>query len=100
MVKPSASASAASGVAAGSTRIRLGAGAAAGVAGGVVVADVFLVFADVADDVAVHDLHMINVEQQLEVWRANLLDGLDAKLDIVALIAGVSFHRVGVITGI
>ncbi len=74
--------------------------AAAGVAGGVVVADVFLVFADVADDVAVHDLHVINVEQQLEVRRANLLDGLDAKLDIVALIAGVTLHRVAVVHGV
>ena len=67
--------------------------AAAEVVVGMVVADVFLVFADVADDVAVHDLHMINVEQQLEVRRANLLDGLDAKTEIVALIAGVALHR-------
>ena len=71
--------------------------ASAGVTGGMVVTDVFLVFADVADDVAVHDLHMINVEQQLEVRRADLLDGLDAKTEIVALIAGVALHRMAAV---
>ena len=54
----------------------------------VVMADVLLELANVADDVPVHDLHMVHVKQQLEVGRADLFDGLDAKVEFVALIAG------------
>ena len=61
------------------------------------MADVFPEVADVADEVAVHDLHVINVEQQLEARRADLFDGLDAKVEIVALITGVALHRVTVV---
>jgi len=40
--------------------------APAGVARGVDMAQVVLVLADASDDIAVHDLHVVDVEQQLE----------------------------------
>src|SRR5688572_28538210 len=39
--------------------------AAAGNTGGMVMADEVLVFAEAADDIAVHDLNVIDVEEQL-----------------------------------
>src|SRR5262245_30376433 len=63
--------------------------AAAGVARGVDVADVVLVLADAADHVAVHDLNVVDVEQELQVRRADPLDDVDAVLGVVPLVAGM-----------
>jgi hypothetical protein len=43
-------------------------------AGGVVVTDNVLVRADAADDVAIQDLHMVDVEEELELGGADLLE--------------------------
>ena len=47
---------------------------AAGIAGRVHVGDVLGVLPDAANHVAVHDLHMVNVEQQFQARRTDLLE--------------------------
>src|SRR5207245_5735742 len=47
--------------------------AATGVAGRVDVADIVPVLADAADDVAVHGLDVVDVEEELEIRRADPL---------------------------
>ena len=55
---------------------------------------IVLVLADAADDVAVHDLDVVDVEQQLQVRRADPLDDVDAIVGVVSLVAGMPLHRV------
>ena len=74
--------------------------APAGVSGGVDVADVVVMLADPADDVAVHDLHVIDVEQQFQAGRADALDDVDAIVGVVSLVAGVPLHGVRADPGI
>src|SRR6185436_17480575 len=50
---------------------------AAGDAAGVVVADVLEVVGDRADHVALHDLHVVDVVEELEAGRGDGLDQLD-----------------------
>ena len=52
---------------------------------------------DPADHVAVHDLHVVDVEQQLHARRADLAHDLRHPVEVVALVAGVALHRVGVV---
>ena len=73
---------------------------AAGVAGGVVVADELVVLADAADDVAVHDGDVVDVEEEFEVGRADAADEVEAEVGVVAEVAGMAFHRVGVVAGV
>ena len=54
---------------------------------------ILVVLPDPPDDVAVHDLHVINVEQQLHPRRVHAADQVDAQIDIVAEVAWVAFHR-------
>lgn len=74
--------------------------AAAGIARRVQVADVVLVEAQAADDVAVHDAHVVDVEQQLEVRAADVLDEIHAEVHVIAEVAGVALHRVGAVAGV
>ena len=71
--------------------------AATGIAGGVDVADVFFVNAQAADDVAIHDADVVDVKKQLEIRTADLLDEIDAEVHVVAEIAWMAFHGVGVV---
>ena len=50
------------------------------------VGEVFVVFADVLDDVPFHYLHMVNIIQQLEVGRADTTAQLDAPNRMIALV--------------
>src|ERR1019366_7238317 len=59
---------------------------AAGDAAGVEVADVLNVLADGADDIAFHDLHVVDVVEQLYARRAHGLDHFDAPTGVVALV--------------
>src|SRR5207244_4281580 len=59
-----------------------------------------LVLAQAADDVAVHDLYVINVEQEFHVWGIDALDEFDTKIHVVTEIAGVPLHRVRVIAAV
>src|SRR5256885_11190588 len=51
--------------------------------------DPILVVTDSADDVAFHDLHVIDVVQQLDAWRAHGFDHGDPEGSPVALVVGV-----------
>ena len=62
------------------------------VAGGVVVADVVLVLSNARDDIAVHNLHVVDVKQQFHPGRADLLDDFHTVVDVVALVAGMALH--------
>lgn len=70
------------------------------IARGVKVSDVVLVQAQAADDVTVHDAHMIDVKEQLEIWAADLLDQIHTEIHIIAEVAGVPFHGVRAVPGI
>src|SRR5690606_14625132 len=59
---------------------------AAGHAGGVEMRDVLAVVADGADDVALHDLHVVDVVEQLHAWRRDGLDHTHAERGRVAVI--------------
>ena len=63
----------------------------------VVVADDFLVLPDAAYDVPVHDLHVIDVEEQLEAGRSDFIDHPDAMVDVVAEVSGMPLHGMGVV---
>ena len=58
----------------------------AGHAAGVEVGDVLDVVADGADDVALHDLHVVDVVEQLHARRVHALHHLDAPRGVVALV--------------
>ena len=62
---------------------------AAGVAGGVEVADVGEGAPEGADHVALHDLHVVDVEQQLDAGTADHLAQRDAPVGVVAQVAGM-----------
>ena len=66
----------------------------AGVACGVDVADNIFTFFEPAQDVTVHDLHMVNIEQQLEAGRIDLSNKACDPVEVVSLVAGVAFHGV------
>ena len=51
--------------------------------------NVLLVLADAADDVAVHDLHVVDVEEQLHVRRADTFDQIDAEIHVVTEVTGM-----------
>ena len=70
---------------------------ATGNAGGVHVTDVVLVLTDAADHIAVHDLHVVDIEEQFHPRRVDAFDQVDAQVDIVTEVAGMPFHRVRVI---
>src|ERR1022692_4690061 len=59
---------------------------ASGHAAGVEVADVLDVVADGADDVAFHDLHVVNVVEQFDARRTHRLNHFDAPAGVVALV--------------
>ena len=46
------------------------------------------------DDVAVHDLHVIEIEEEAKTRRADLVDDPHAVVDVIALEAGMAFHGV------
>src|ERR1035441_277504 len=56
----------------------------------VVVRKIGVVFLDAGDDVALHDLHVVDVEQYLHPLRADLAADLDRRLDMVAEIVRVA----------
>src|SRR3989441_6391815 len=62
---------------------------AAGHAARVEVADVLVRVPDGADDVAFHDLHVIDVEQQLHAGRVDRPHHRDPERGVVALVIGV-----------
>src|SRR5467141_88433 len=57
---------------------------AAGDAAGVEVGDPIDIFLDGADQVTFHDLHVIDVVEQLDAWRINGLDDLHSPSGVVA----------------
>ena len=59
------------------------------IACGVEVADVLEVLLDGADDIAFHDLHVIDVEEELEAWGADTLAEFDTVGSMVASVVGV-----------
>lgn len=74
--------------------------AAAGISSSVNVADVVLVETQTANDVAVHDADVVDVEEQFEVGAADVFDEIDAEVHVIAEVAGVAFHRVGAVAGV
>ena len=62
---------------------------AAGHAAGVVMSEVLVMFLNGGDEVALHDLHVIDVVEQLESLRADTLAQLDAPRGLIALVVGV-----------
>ena len=56
--------------------------------------DVLLVGADIADDVAFHDLHVIDVIEQLHSGRIHALHHGDAEFRVIPLIARVIYPAV------
>ena len=71
--------------------------AAAGIAGGVdVPQDVFRFFQP-ANEIAVHDLHVVHVEQQLHAGRADTAEDAGHIIEVVPLVTGVPLHRMRVV---
>ena len=64
------------------------------------VADRIGVLTEPADDVAIHDRDVIDVEEELQVGGANAFDKIDAEIDVVAKVARMPLHRMGGITGV
>ena len=64
------------------------------ISGGVVVADVLGVFADRANDVSLHDLHVVDVVEKFEPLGAHALHEFDAPRGFVAHVIGVIHARV------
>ncbi len=58
------------------------------------------VFIESSHDIAVHDLNVVDVEEHLDPFGANITDDLCDKIDVIALVSRVSLHRVGTITGV
>ena len=54
------------------------------IAGGMNVADQVFHLVDAANDVAVHDLYVIDVEEQLHAGRVHLADHVGAVVDVVS----------------
>ena len=67
---------------------------AAGIARGMVMPNHILILPNAADHVAIHDLHMVHVEQQFHVGRINFSDEFHTVIDILAEVAGMAFHWV------
>ena len=67
---------------------------AAGIAGGVEVADAVDVVGDVADEIAFHDLHVVDVVEQLEPGRVDGPTQGHAPSGMVALVVGMVDARV------
>lgn len=71
------------------------------VASGVIVADVLVKLADGADDVAFHDLHVVDVVKELEMWVCEPFTQGGSPSGVVALVVGVidfgieQFHEEG-----
>src|ERR1041385_5270103 len=74
--------------------------AAAGNAGHMNVPDPLGVAADAADDVAVHDGDVVDIEQQLGVLGIDAPDDLGAVIDVVALVAGMAFHGMRIVASV
>lgn len=64
------------------------------------MADVVDVLPDSPHYIAVHDLHVVNVEQQLHSRGIDALDQVDAVVDVVAVIARMALHRMRVVAGV
>lgn len=64
------------------------------VAGGVVVCNELVILFDSADDIAVHDLDVVDIEQQPEVGGIHAAYQIEAAFDIITEIPRVSFHGV------
>ncbi|MFM1944474.1 MAG: hypothetical protein RI897_3456 [Verrucomicrobiota bacterium] len=67
---------------------------AAGVAGSMHVSDDIVILADSADHITVHDLDVVDVEEEFHVRRIDFTDEVDTEVDIIAEVAGVAFHGV------
>lgn len=65
---------------------------AAGVAGGVDVADVVLVLTEAADHVAVHDLDVVDVKEDFEPRAADGFDDVNRRVHVIAEVIGVPLH--------
>ena len=65
-----------------------------------VMADQRVIFLDSANDIAVHDLNMVDIEEQFKEWGVHSLYQFKASFDIVTKIARVSFHGVGAVSRI
>lgn len=59
-----------------------------------VMAEVLVIFADGIADVAIHDLHMENIVEELEALGADAFDEFDAPGSMVALIIGMGAFAV------
>ena len=57
-------------------------------------------FIESAHDIPVHDLNVVDVEEHFDPFGANTADDLCDKIDVIALVSGVSLHRVGTIAGV
>ena len=66
----------------------------------VIMANEVLVLPDPTYDVAVHDLHVIDVEKEFEAGRSDLLDHLDAVVDVVAKVTRMALHGMTVVAGV
>ena len=63
---------------------------AAGNAGRMVMADVFVELTDARDHVSFHDLHVIDIVEQFQPWAADAADDFDRPFDLVAEIIGMA----------
>ena len=59
---------------------------------GMNVGDDILAFANPSDHIAMHDLHMVNIEKNLDVGGTNLANNLYKPVEIIALVTGMTFH--------
>lgn len=70
---------------------------ATGISGCVVVADQVMVLLNAANDITVHDLHMVDVEEQPEVWGVHSADQVKTSFHIISKVSWVSLHGMGII---
>ena len=57
--------------------------------GGMEVSEAIDIFADGGDDISLHDLHVVDVVEELEARMADLLAEGDPPVGVVALVVGV-----------
>ena len=64
------------------------------------MADDVLALFHSSNHVAVHDLNVVNIEEQFETIGVDLSDNLSHPVEVIALVTGMSLHRMRVVAGV
>ena len=64
------------------------------------MAEEVFVLVEAADDVAVHHLHVVDIEQDFDVRGADAANDVGDVIEVIALITGMALHGVRAIAGV